>query len=391
MLSPDIIWRRIVKSRLTGFFAFLLLCSCQPAPDSQTELMQQASEDPAAAVSLASQRLAAAEYDAALYWFRHAAVLGDKQALQHALQLQQRQQGRLATASWLQQQLDSGRVVASADNAAQRTALGLWTGNEPVAAGFNHHHGCKLTFQPVVSQQAGAERWQMLQQQWQADGQLSQLAVCFLPLHRINSTELACSEHNASLVQCRYHALDKLVASGGFSQLLIIAGRGKASYNNGILQLPDNASLALLRHEFMHVLGFVDEYPLSESVAQQICQPDINHPNLIIGDAVAAYLQHWHLSINDIELTPVQSCQLTQHQAYRVVASVNVMRFYELDLPPLYLTLAKRILQQPEHIMPVQYYFAYLARQQQNWHNWQIFMQQASELGYAEAQQALAL
>ena len=41
--------------------------------------------------------------------------------------------------------------------------------------------------------------------------------------------------------------------------------------------------------------------------------------------------------------------------------------------------------------MPVQYYFAYLARQQQDWQQWQHFMQQAAIWGYPDAQQALAL
>jgi hypothetical protein len=390
MPNPDYTRFNIMKSRFAGFFAFLLLVGCQPAPDSQSDLMRRAKYEPAAAISLASQRLAAAEYDAALFWFRQAAELGSQQGLQHALQLQQREQGRLATANWLQQQLDEGRVSATAVSAAQRAELGLWEQNHTVIAGFLHPEGCKITLRPIVSQQAGVDSWQHLLQQWQLDSQLSKLPVCFLALQTVNSTELACSDDGNSLVQCRYHALNNLVAAGGFSQLLVIAGRGKASYNNGILHLPDNASLALLRHEFMHLLGFVDEYPLSAHSAEQVCQPGKYYPNLIIGTDISAYLQQYQLTVEDIELTSVQSCQLSKLQSYRVVATANLMRSYELELPALYFRLAQQILQQPQQIMPVQYYFAYLARQQQNWHNWQLFMQQASALGYAEAQQALA-
>ncbi|MGP9801808.1 hypothetical protein [Rheinheimera sp. NSM] len=378
-----------MKSRLTGFFAFILLTACQKQPE-QSELMQQAQTRPAAAVRLAAQRLAAEEHDAALRWLRQAAWLGDAAALQHALQLQQRLQGRLATAQWLQQQLDSGALTAAALTAGIRAELGLWQGSTATVAGFEQPQGCRLTLQPVASQQAGLDTWQQLLQQWQADKQLSQLPVCFLPLRTVNSTELACSEHGNSLVQCRYQVLADEVSDGDFSQLVVIAGRGKASYNNGILQLPDNAGLALLRHEFMHVLGFIDEYQLSAETAAHVCQPGKHYPNLLLTADSRAYLAHWQLQARDISLTPVATCAALQQPAYRVIAQNNLMRSYELALPELYFQLAQRILAQPQQLMPVQYYFAYLARQQQNWPQWQHFMQKASEWGYADAQQALA-
>ncbi|MDX1392448.1 MAG: hypothetical protein R3241_08710 [Rheinheimera sp.] len=392
MMNPKHTVWCLLKSRFAGFFAFLLLSACQPGTQQESALMQQAQYSAAAASQLATQRLAAAEYKAALHWFRHAATLGDSQALQHALQLQQREQGRLATALWLEQQLADGSIASAAVTPLQRAELGLWQQSADVAAlGYYSAHGCALTLQPVASQQAGVTQWQRLRQQWQTDTQLTQLPVCFKPLLRVNSTDLQCTEQSSQLVQCQYQTLAELVAQGGFSQLLVIAGRGKASYNNGIVQLPDNASLALLRHEFMHVLGFIDEYPLAAVAAQQLCQPGSLYPNVLITEDITAYLKQWQLSVEQIALTKVDSCQLAQQQAYRVVATDNVMRAYELGLPPLYLQLAQQVLQQPSQLMPVQYYFAYLARQQQDWPQWQRYMQQAAAWGYVDAQQALAL
>ncbi|QBL08606.1 hypothetical protein E0Z06_03295 [Rheinheimera sp. D18] len=390
-MNPKLVFKRVLKSRFIGFFAFVLLTSCQPNTDSQAELIQRALHEPAAAMQLANQRLATAQYNEALYWFRQAALLGNNAALEHALQLQQRVQGRLASAQWLQQQLDANAIAISAVSDAQRAILGLWAEHQPLVSGFKHAQGCQLTLQPVISQQLGADTWQRLLQQWQQDRQLSQLPVCFLSVYTVNSTELACTENSDSLIQCQYNVLNSLVAKGTFSQLLVIAGRGKAGYNNGIVQLPDNASLALLRHEFMHILGFVDEYQLAARNAQQVCQPGVIYPNVIIGNDVTGYLQQWQLTREDITLTAVDSCQVTPLQAYRVVSQANVMRFYELELPDLYFQLAKKAIAQPEQLMPVQYYFAYLARQQQNWPQWQQFMQQASAMGYADATQALAL
>ena len=348
--------------------------------------MQRAQTDAAAAMQLATQRLANNEHQAALNWLQQAARLGDNAALQHALALQQRQQGRLATAYWLEQQLQLGSISTQQLNFTQRAEFGLWPEQMPVQVeAYQHPQGCKLTLQPVVSQQVGVRRWQQLLQQWLAEPQLSQLPVCFASLVQVRSTELACSEQRNSALKCRYQMLDSLVAAGGFSQLLVIAGRGKANYNNGILQLPDDASLALLRHEFMHVLGFIDEYRLNDGVAAEVCQPGRVYPNLLVADPEQDGVQ----TARQQQLTAVDTCQAAGRQAFRIIQADNLMRHYELPLPPKYLELAQAILQRSEQLMPVQYYFAYLARQRQDWPQWQKFMHLASEMGYADAQQAL--
>ena len=389
MKNPELTKYCYLKSRFTGFFAFLLLSACQPQSPDQAELMQQARHEPAAAMQLAAERLARGEYDAALDWFRQGASLGDIAALEHALQLQQRQQGKLATAAWLQQQINSGTIAPGAVRPEKRAELGLWLDNNPVVTGYQSTAGCTLSLQPVATQQAGVNTWQQLLQHWQQDPQLAGLPVCFLPLHRVSSVALACSEDSSALVQCDYPVLDELVAQGSFSQLLVIAGRGKASYNNGILQLPDNADIALLRHEFMHIFGFIDEYALAPATAEEVCQPGKIHPNLVLATDVEAYIQHWNLAKTPV-LTAVDTCRAINIQAYRVIAEDNVMRFYELPLPDRYFQLIQLILRQPEQLMPVQYYYAYLARQRQDWEKWQQFMQQASMHGYADATEALA-
>lgn len=387
-MNPEFSRRVIKKSRLAGFFAFVLLAACNEAP-SQDELITRAQTEPAVAVSLATQRLANAELGSALHFFQLAAVAGDSSALTHALALQQRLHGRLSAATWLEQQWQLGTVATEAVSVLQRAELGLWPEQKPVVAGFSAIAGCKLTLQPVASQQQGVLRWQQLLGEWQQDRQLSALPVCFAPLQVFNSTELKCTEYSSSRISCRYQTLQSLVSSGGFTQLLVVAGRGTASYNNGILQLPDNASLALLRHEFMHVLGFIDEYALDSAIAADICQPGQQYPNLLLRSEIGAYQQQWPIAAK-LQLTAVDTCLAAGVQAYRPIAQDNVMRFYELDLPAEYLALAQLILMQPERIMPVQYYFAYLARQQQNWPLWQQLMQQAAAWGYVDASSALA-
>lgn len=377
----------LIKSRFAGFFAFLLLCSCQESP-SQDELIRQAQRDPAIAMALATQRLASNEHQAALNFFQLAAIAGDADATLHAVKLQQRLDGNLTTALWVEQQLQLGKLQQAQLPPAVLAELGLWLQPAPYIAGFNAASGCQLTLQPVATEQTGITNWQNLQQQWQQDSQLSALPVCFLPLQIVDSTKLHCSENPAQRISCDYLTLEPIVAAGGFSQLLVISGSGSASYNNGILQLPAKAPLALLRHEFMHVLGFIDEYALSPETAASVCKPGRVYPNVIIGHNEKAYQQLW--PDTTISLTAVETCRKVGLSSFRVTAEDNLMWRYELALPARYYELAQRVLQQPEKLMPVQYYFAYLARQQENWPSWQRNMQQAAQLGYANAKQALA-
>lgn len=389
------------KSRLAGFFLFgITLLSCQPSVvDDERQLIQQAQTSATAAARLAKMRLADNELDAALNWWRQAALLGDSDALEHALRLQLRLQGKLVTAQWLDEQYDveqeatSARPAITSLSTALLAELGFWQHLPALdIAGWQSSAGCAITLQPVVSQQQGVNTWQGLLQQWQQDKQLQQLPVCFLPLHTIQSTALACSEQNSQRITCDYQPLEPLVAQGEFSQLLLIAGRGTASYNNGVLHLPDQANLALLRHEFMHILGFMDEYALSDMAAQQVCRSEKNWPNLVIGDGEAQlqrYIQHWQLDAKQIKLTAVNTCDAVSMSAYRVVADINLMQYYETDLPALYYQLMQHILKRPGQLMPVQYYFAYLARQRQDWPAWQHFMQHAAGQGYSDAIHAL--
>jgi hypothetical protein len=386
-----------VKSQLAGFFALLLLgCSPDTSQNGQQQLMQRAATESGAAMQLARQRLANNELPDALRWFRQAATLGDREALDHALQLQQRLEGRLATATWLQQAADSSQIDSSMISSGQRSTLGLWQSASSVVtnSGFEPATGCNLTIQPVVSQQAGVDRWQHLKSAWADDAMLSQLPVCFNDLIKVSAPELNCSEQAAQRINCNYGSLTSQVLAGQFSQLLVIAGQGLASYNNGIIQLPDTASLELLQHEFMHVLGFIDEYALSKQAAITLCQPGNFATNLLFDNSaatIAAWRQQWLPAATDnaVKLDAVATCQKLGQPAYRVVGTVNPMELYQSAMPDLYQQLMVRALARPEAIMPVQYYFAYLARQQQAWQQWHSLMQLAADHGYHDAVNAL--
>lgn len=379
------------KGRLAGFFVFCFLAGCKPIdPSSEQQLLLRAKTDATAAKHIARQRLATEELEAALHWWRLAAALGAEDALEHAVRLQLRLEGKLATAKWLERERPR---LPALSNELLLAELGLWpAGQAEDQQGWQSTAGCALTLQPVVSQAQGERTWRGLQLGWQQDPQLSRLPVCFKPLLRVTSTALNCSERIGDRIHCDYQALTSLVLDGEFQQLVIVAGRGIASYNNGIVQLPENAELTLLRHEFMHIAGFIDEYLLAPATAKAICEVGRIAPNLLIGDDLATvnrYLQHYAVAADELQLTAVDTCNALGMQAYRPIAAINPMRHFEADLPDFYWRVLQQMLNQPERLMPVQYYFAYLARQEQAWLTWMQLMQRAAGFGYPAAISAL--
>ncbi|SEA62614.1 hypothetical protein [Alkalimonas amylolytica] len=393
----------LFKSQLAGFFALGLLLGCQPSPPNPEQaLMDAAQTDARAAHRLAQHRLAGQEFDAALRWFEHAWILGQDEAATPSLMLRQRQTGKLATAQWLEQQIQAQRISHQGVDLA---ALGLWhlhyqqKTNWPYwqqagltdQPGWQPEQGCQLTIQPIAINTAAANQWLKLQAEWQQDNQLATLPVCFRSLQLVSSTELACSEDSDSRIGCDYHQLIPYIRDNQAQQLLILAGRGKASYNNGIIQLPERAELSLLRHEFLHIFRFMDEYALPAAAAAEVCQPDQIYPNILIGkQQLAAYQQHWGRLPDVMELTPVDTCLHSPYQAYRLIAESNSMEFYQLDLPDYYVQLVKQQLKRPELLMPVQYYLAYKARIHGLEADWWRLMQLAEQLGYPDASRLLS-
>ncbi|RVU37326.1 hypothetical protein EOE67_10590 [Rheinheimera riviphila] len=390
------------QSRLAGFFLLaLLLTACtepqQTAASSTFSQAQQAEQQ-----GLISQ---------ALPLYQQAAATGDTKAVAAVLRLRQSITSVAELSHWLQslplmeterqpflaqlglwQQLPASEVLryqqqwqkafskmtAPIKNKLQQRT----TADEP---------HCALHLQPVLSTAQSALQWLQLSKQWQQDPQLSTLALCFKAPVFIDSQQLACSELRSERIQCDAAPLKELVLQSGATQLLVLAGQGGASYNNGWLQLPETASLPLFRHELSHLFGFIDEYPLAGAIAADECVSGRITPNVLFSkDDLPAYLARWQLNAADIQLTAVESCKHTAQQAYRVVSADSHLQHYELPVPDLYLKLMQQQLQQPEQLMPVAYYFAYLARQQQDWAGWQQLMQLAARAGYPPAKQALA-
>ncbi len=373
-INSDSGWK---KSRLAGFFLLLTLFGCQPDAVPVPGALEY---------SKAQQALEAKMPIKATEHLARAVQQGHPQAAVAWLQLTDEQLGPLAQLRQLQQWRGG-----SIDAEVART-LGLWQQPGIAHPAIETHpvvSTCQLKVQPVLSSAVSLRHWQQFVAGWSTSA-LANLPVCFTKPVLLDSRVLACSEQQGQRIRCDEMALTQLVAETDAQVLLVAAGRGNASYNNGWLQLPENFSAALFRHEFSHVLGFLDEYALSPQVAQDVCRPGVRAPNLLLSASdLPDYARHFGLDTDQLQLTPVATCQQAGLQAFRPVASDSHMQHYELAMPPLYLQLMAKQLETPQQIMPVQYYFAYLAKQQQDMDNWRQLMQKAAAFGYPAAQGGL--
>ena len=393
----------VKQSRLAGFFlCWVWLSACTEVATDKTSLeLQQA--------KVAEQN---GLHSIALPLYQKAAVKGEVDAVSAVLRLTRSDVSIVAQAQWL-----DSLPLSAQQRQPFLAQLGLWQQLQPAAAAHyqqpwqrlfaansnsdassaSPRHPasadaqCALKLQPVLSTEQSATQWLHLLQQWQQDPQLSSLAICLNAPVFVDAAELACSDQQGERIACDSKVLRQALLQMSATQVLVLAGKGGASYNNGWLQLPENASFPLFRHELSHLFGFVDEYPLAATIAASECQPGRITPNLLFATSdLPAYLARWQINASQVELTAVNSCVHTASQAYRVVREDSHLQHYELAMPDLYLQLMHKQLEQPEQLMPVAYYFAYLSRQEGDWRGWQHWMQLAASAGYPPALEALA-
>lgn len=362
------------KSRLAGFFLCLSLAGCeQPAVPPAGELAYQQAQTaltqqlPLKATELLELSIRQGNRAAVLLWI--------EQTRAHLGPLSQWQ--RL-------QQLGAAGLPAQAYQ-----QLGLWRqvkAEQPQLPAIESAN-CQLQIQPVLASELAMQSWLQLHKAWPTSA-FGQLPICFAAPVLFDSTELACSEHLGQRLQCNEQQLWPLASRSTARLLLVLAGRGGASYNNGLILLPENGSLALLQHELSHAFGFIDEYAYTGQRAERECQPGRLTANVLFSrDDIPAYLQKWQLSPHEVSLTAVATCG--EQQAYKVVASTTHMQHYELAVPALYIRLIRQALKQPADILPVSYYFAVKARQIGAMQQWELLMRQAAAQDYAPAQAAL--
>lgn len=246
---------------------------------------------------------------------------------------------------------------------------------------------CLLQIQPVLTDFRSQQQWQRLRQNYSGQP-LAEEGICFLPPVLVDSRSLDCSEQPKQRLNCEYMQLAAQAEHSTAGVWLLLAGQGQANYNNGLLLAPVTADWSLLQHELLHAFGFLDEYPLAKGVAAEECRAGRLLPNLVFAEAdQARWSTAWGIKAEQVQWTPVSTCQNIAQPAWRPVVDITSMQHYEYPLPMVYRQLLQRQLNQPQQLLPFQYLlaveFKQAGRPQQYWQ----LLKQAAALGYAPAQQ----
>lgn len=371
---------RSIKKPACWLFLSLLL-ACQPdsqtAPGALTYRQAQTAE---------SQQLLSRARDL----YRQSAEAGYAKAVQPYVQLALGQ-----GAHWRELQGWWQQLPPSAERDAAAVLLGFWhevpaVVTQAVAAqlpALRSPQSCTLTIQPVLSEGASVQNWQQLSRMW-PNQPLATLPICFATPLLVDSRALDCAADGR--VSCRLDALERYVVSSPHRVWLILTGQGNANYNNGVVSAKADAQWPVLTHELSHAFGFLDEYPLPEATAAELCVPGHLTPNLLFSrDDVTAWAQLWQLPLSQIQLTPVNSCQQRNTQAWRPVRATTSLEHYEYKLPELYLQIMRRQLQQVEQLRPLHYLLALKARERGDEASYQRLIAQAATLRYPPAVQLL--
>lgn len=136
---------------------------------------------------------------------------------------------------------------------------------------------CKNSIQPIATNLDDLAYWQQLEQQFSSKPLAS--FVCFnkiryLPLQPMNCNVNA---RNQTL-RCDLTQVTEQLSQFDSRYLLMLLPQGGANTQWGVTYLDRDDSVDVLQHEILHLLGFVDEYPLAKghSFCQNTEQVSVN-------------------------------------------------------------------------------------------------------------------
>ncbi len=94
--------------------------------------------------------------------------------------------------------------------------------------------------------------------------------VCFSPVRYVSKRALSCQHENNEAIRCdesiwQSYLPDDAKDTEGIRFLAVLAEKGGANVNEGILYLDSEDTDEVFFHEIVHLLGFIDEYPLAKN------------------------------------------------------------------------------------------------------------------------------
>ncbi|MEM0911061.1 MAG: hypothetical protein AAGJ37_08810 [Pseudomonadota bacterium] len=176
------------------------------------------------------------------------------------------------------------------------------------------------------------------------DGRLAPLHIC---LHRpiwIESTALKCHfDNNTTRSECDLSRIKPWLSINAISHIAIVLDKGKAYTYQGIMYLDTEDDYDVFVHELAHFAGFMDEYALSSSSANQHCDPVIGI-NLIRqngeSEAKQTNLALWEAQGLKYTTSTAKTCESVDVVTIKPSDKLTFMEYHNIAyIPDIYLSL----------------------------------------------------
>jgi hypothetical protein len=112
-------------------------------------------------------------------------------------------------------------------------------------------------------------------------------AVCFLPMRYIPYPQLACHHQTNERIQCDESRWRLMMDNISSRYIGVLLPAGGANVHHGIMYIDAADNVNVFAHEVSHLLGFIDEYPLSDN--HNACSQN----NVIVGSNIAIIKKGW--------------------------------------------------------------------------------------------------
>ena len=239
---------------------------------------------------------------------------------------------------------------------------------------------CSMQLQFLATNLESMRQAVEFRSRYNKDKRLDSLPICINEPIWVNSKQLTCHHHaiNKNRITCEVGKLANYFQPGDFTHLVVFTEQGKANVNNGIMYLDLADQYSVFVHELAHFAGFVDEYPVSEKLAEHVCNPQQVHPNILVQAPVAQEeateevlqeitegikeakveqkpldLSYWQQFGESLALSKSRTCNNHPNQSYKLSSRLTFMEFHDQQhIPPLYLKIWKDRLNAPEHLVP---------------------------------------
>lgn len=220
---------------------------------------------------------------------------------------------------------------------------------------FGGATSCSLVLQFVAENLNALEQAKSLIDKYNNDERFLGFSVCFNSPVWVEPSSLNCSDDKDVRLSCDLNAVAKLAQDVEFTHLVVIAQKGIANVHNGIMYLDQHDDYFVFVHEFAHFAGFVDEYPLSKELAQNVCFSR-HVPNLVFsnGEIDIADTHFVDFSVDELTLTKARTCEQSNIMAFKPVYTLTFMEFHDTGaIPIVYLAIWKQTIVNPKALTPV--------------------------------------